>query len=296
MSSLTTYCPRCGHEIDSVFRQDDCPHCAREFSEPQEQKLWGVGTGFLVWLGSVGLLIGFQTIAIIIWLIVRYRETGAIPQIRMDWLVTILSVGSSFPAHILTLIMCWLVVTANGRRSFEQALGLSWHTQFKWVHAVALALLMVGFGSLIERVLPHQETELEQLLRMGVSVRIMVAALAVLTAPFVEEIVYRGILYSGIERTWGRNAGIVLVTLLFGGVHYFQYRESIAALTMIMSLSLVLTLLRAVTGKLLPCIATHLAYNGLNAVFLLMAPDQLPDTRSVRAALVFIFQILNIKF
>jgi CAAX protease family protein len=254
-------------------------------------KLWGVGTGFLVWLGSLGLLFGFQTIAIIVWFVVKYKEIGYFPrQPELDRLITVLSIGSYFPAHILTLVMCWLVVTGNGRRSFGETLGWNWHTQFKWVHAVALAFLMMGFGLLVEKVLPNQETELEKLLRMGTSVRILVASLAVLTAPFVEEIVYRGVLYTSIERAWGKNAGIVLVTILFAGVHYFQYRASYAALTVIITLSLVLTLLRAATGKLLPCIATHLVYNGLNAVILLMAPEQLPDTQSVKAAIAILCQ------
>jgi uncharacterized protein len=284
MSSLTTYCPNCGNEIDSVFKED-CPYCAMTPTPLVGQKLWGSGTGLLVWLGSIGLLIGFQTIAIIVWLIFRYIEVGKFPQhIEMDWLVTVLSVGSSFPAHILTLLMCWLVGTNRGQRPFGQTLGWGWHSQFKWVHAVALAVLMMGFGILVERFVPNQETELDKLLKMGTSVRILVASLAVLTAPLVEEVVYRGVLYSGIERTWGKTAGIVLVTALFAGVHYFQYQASYAALTVIVSLSLVLTLLRAATGKLLPCIATHLVYNGFNAVILLMAPEQLPDAQSVNAA------------
>jgi CAAX protease family protein len=259
--------------------------------EPQSTKLWGVGTGFLVWLGSLGLLFVFQTIAIVIWFIVKYKEFGYFPrQFELDRLLTVLSIGSSFPAHLLTLVMCWMVVTSNGRRSFGETLGWSWHTQFKWVHAVALAFLMMGFGLLIGKILPNQETELDKLLKMGTSVRIVVAALAVLTAPFVEEIVYRGVLYTSIERAWGKNAGIVLVTLVFAGVHYFQYRASYAALTAIVSLSLVLTLLRAATGKLLPCIATHLVYNGLNAVVLLLAPDQLPDPQSVKAGIAILCQ------
>jgi CAAX protease family protein len=290
MSSLTTYCPNCGNAFDSVFRQG-CPHCEMSHysAEPQEAKLWGPGTGLLVWMGSIGLLVFFQTIALIVWGLIIYRETGEIPKnFEMDWLLTVLSLGSTFPAHLLTLLICWMVVTARGSRSFRQTLGWSWHTQFKWVHAVALAFLMIGFGLLIEKILPHQETELEKLLKMGTSVRVLVAALAVLTAPVVEEVVYRGILYTGIERAWGKSAGVILVTLIFAGVHYLQYRSSYAALTVIVSLSLVLTLLRAVTGKLLPCIATHLVYNGLNAVFLLMAPEEMPDTNTAKTAVAIL--------
>jgi membrane protease YdiL (CAAX protease family) len=291
MSSLTSYCPNCGNELDSVFKELECPYCPMPAGpgEPKSMKLWGVRTGVLVWLGSLGLLFGFQTIAIIIWFIVEYKEIGYFPQqFELDWLITILSIGSIFPAHILTLVMCWLVVTSNGRRSFGETLGWNGHTRFKWFHAVGLAFLMIGFGLLIEKVLPNQETELEKLLRMGTSVRVLFASLAVLTAPFVEEVVYRGLLYTGIERAWGKKAGIILVTLCFASGHYSQYRASYAVLTVIVSLSLVLTLLRAATGKLLPCIATHLVYNGLNAVVILMAPEELLDSQSVKAAIAFV--------
>jgi membrane protease YdiL (CAAX protease family) len=297
MSSLTTYCPNCGNAFDSVFVQDTCPHCAMspDSAEPQEAKLWGPGTGFLVWMGSFALPIAFQVPAFIVWFFIRYNETGQFPpKIELDWLFTVLSLALSFPAFLLTLLMCWIVVTARGRRSFRQTLEWSWHTQFKWVHAVALAFLMVGFGYLIDKFLPSQETDFDRLLKMGTTVRVLIAALAVLAAPVVEEVVYRGILYSGIERAWGKGAGVVLVTLLFAGGHYVQYRESYAALIVIVSLSLVLTLLRAVTGKLLPCIATHLVFNGLNAVFLLMAPEEMPDRNPVKTAVAIICRVFGV--
>jgi hypothetical protein len=65
----------------------------------------------------------------------------------------------------------------------------------------------------------------------------------------------------------------VVVTFLFALVHVYQYMESYAALTAIVTLSLALTLLRALTGKLAPCVITHLVYNGLQAVGLLFAPE-----------------------
>ena len=105
---------------------------------------------------------------------------------------------------------------------------------------------------------------------MGMAIRIMVAALAVVTAPLIEEIVYRGMIYSSVEGLMGKSAAVTFVTLLFALVHAPQYWGSAAALTAILSLSLVLTLLRAWTGKLLPCVATHLVYNAIQAVVLLV--------------------------
>src|SRR5436309_849707 len=82
-----------------------------------------------------------------------------------------------------------------------------------------------------------------RLLRISTSVRVSVALLAVFTAPLVEEVVYRGILYSALARARGRSLSIVVVALLFAAAHFHQYRESLAVIAAILSLSLVLTLL-----------------------------------------------------
>ncbi|MCI0664542.1 MAG: hypothetical protein L0220_26070, partial [Acidobacteria bacterium] len=190
MSPLTTYCPKCGNALDPASGLD-CPTCATP-SYPvmqQEEKIWGPGTGLLVWLSSVVLIIGFQIIAIILWLAITMVQTGRMPQqFEIDWLLAVLSIASTFPAHLLTLFICWAVVSGRGQRPFWQTLGWSWHTQFKWVHAVGLAFLMMGVAYLAEKYLPHKETDLDKLLKMGTAVRVMVAALAVLTAPLVEEV------------------------------------------------------------------------------------------------------------
>jgi membrane protease YdiL (CAAX protease family) len=245
----------------------------------------------LAWFASVALLFGLQIIAVIIYLVIKLKETGELPKVFViDWLIAVLSIATTFPAHLLTLLVCWLVVTGRGKRPFLQTLGWSWHPQFKWVHAVGLAFLMMAVAFVLEKFLPHKETDLEKLLKLGTSVRVMVAALAVFTAPLVEEVVYRGVLYEGLERTWGKWAAVGGATLLFALVHVPQYWGSYAAITAILSLSLVLTLLRAWTGKILPCVATHLIYNGVQAVALLAAPDKMPDASRQKAVALAVWQ------
>jgi uncharacterized protein len=146
----------------------------------------------------------------------------------------------------------------------------------------------------LQYALPDKETDLEKLLKMGVEVRIMLAALAVATAPLIEEIVYRGVIYSSVDGLMGKGAAVTFVTLLFALVHAPQYWGSVASLTAILLLSFVLTLLRAWTGKLLPCVATHLVYNGIQAVGLLVAPQEMLNTQPNQAALTLVWQILGL--
>src|SRR5262249_22203589 len=103
-----------------------------------------------------------------------------------------------------------------------------------------------------------------------------------LTAPLVEEVVYRGVIYSAIEWWRGRLAAVIVVSLLFGAVHVPQYLGSFSAIAAILALSIVLTVLRAVTRQLLPCVATHLTFNLIQAVLLLAHQSNAPHTTAPR--------------
>jgi CAAX protease family protein len=132
-------------------------------------------------------------------------------------------------------------------------------------------------------------------LKLGTGVRIMIAALAVVTAPLIEEIVYRGVIYSTVESLMGKVAAVTFVTLLFALVHAPQYWGSVAALTSILSLSFVLTLLRAWTGKLLPCFATHLVFNSVQALALLVMSEEATKNQPSQIALTMVWSILGLE-
>jgi membrane protease YdiL (CAAX protease family) len=244
--------------------------------------MWGTGTGLLVWLVSTVLTLGLPLVFGLGYLIVKMFRTGQPPTeetLSRDVMLALITAGMTFPAHLLTLLICWLVVTSWGKRPFLQTISWGHPSVLDWVYAIALSGLMLSAGYVFQKLLPTSETSLEKLLKLSYSVRVMVAALAVLTAPLVEEVVYRGVLYAGIEKDWGKTAGVVVVTFLFALVHVPQYKESYAALAAILTLSLSLTLLRALTGKLGPCVITHLVYNGIQAAWLLLAPEDAADNQ-----------------
>jgi membrane protease YdiL (CAAX protease family) len=58
------------------------------------------------------------------------------------------------------------------------------------------------------------------------------------------------------------------VSLLFAGVHVFQYRNNLAVISVITLLSITLTVSRAVTGKLLPAFIIHLVFNGIQSALI----------------------------
>jgi membrane protease YdiL (CAAX protease family) len=126
----------------------------------------------------------------------------------------------------------------------------------------------------------------------------MLAFLAVATAPLVEEMIYRGLLYSALQRVTGRLFAVLIVAGMFAGLHVFQYRQNIGAILSIAILSLSLTALRAKTGRLLPCYVIHLIFNGVQSLIIVFYPylNSLVEssrTGAAKGAVTCIFRCLG---
>ena len=92
------------------------------------------------------------------------------------------------------------------------------------------------------------------------------------TAPFVEEFIYRGVLYAPLQRLAGVPGAVVIVLALFTVIHVPQYWPNKGVIAAVALLSIALTLVRAYSGRLLPCIVIHLVFNGIQAVYLVLEP------------------------
>ena len=95
----------------------------------------------------------------------------------------------------------------------------------------------------------------------------MVAANAVIGAPIIEEILYRGFLQQALRRggvgTW---PAIVLTGSIFALMHYtvLPPDTAISALTALLLLAIALGMIRERTGLIAPCIIAHAMFNALN--------------------------------
>jgi CAAX protease family protein len=296
MSSTVYSCPTCGRALASG-PGERCPQCAPTIhpepaTPPQSGAKWSdLLWAFVVWgVSGPFVLILDYILRFILWL-----KNRSLPEVQITRVAVIFFLAITLVMQLAGLAAAWMFVTRFGRRPFWRSLGWGWIPQFRLVHAIGLAFLMIGVAILAEHTLPHKETDLEKYLKMGTSIRIMFAALAVVTAPLIEEIIYRGVVYSTVEGLMGKGAAVTFVTLLFALVHAPQYWSSVASLAAILSLSFVLTLLRAWTGKLLPCFATHLVYNGIQAVGLLVAPEVAMRSQPDQAALTLVWRILGLE-
>lgn len=236
---------------------------------------WGIPSGILTWVGSVALLYLIGIVIVLPYTLthVQSKEPEKIREFLLtDKTAVFLQIFSTVPAHLLTLFIVWAVVTRFGKRPFWKTLGWSWSEGFGfWKCALlAVALLAVGYG--VSKLIGGEPTLIDQIVENSLASRYMLAFLAAASAPFIEELVYRGVLYSALQKTIGVLGAVIIVSLLFAAVHILEYYNNLGVILVISILSVSLTLLRAYTGRLLPCFIVHLVFNGIQAILILVEP------------------------
>jgi membrane protease YdiL (CAAX protease family) len=234
---------------------------------------WGTLSAFLVWLLSVALLLLLQLVVAIPYVVYKVVLHGGAPQdLGTDPTLIFISILSVLPAHILTFLAVWLVVTRAGKRPCWQSLGWHWPSNFGPWQAIGLAVLLLVLGGLATWFYGGSETQLDQIVNSSLKARFVTAVLAALTGPLVEELVYRGVMYSALKKAFGVTWAVAVVSILFGGVHVLQYYKNVAVIAVIALLSITLTVVRARSRSLLPSYIMHLVFNGIQAVILMVQP------------------------
>jgi membrane protease YdiL (CAAX protease family) len=176
------------------------------------------------------------------------------------------------PTHLLTLALIWAVATRLGKYSLREVFGFSWSPDFGLPKSVGMAISLFLMAFLIAALFGGQRTDLDQILESSRAAALTLAFIAVVTAPLIEEMTYRGLLYSALQRAIGRWFAVFVVAAMFAGLHVYQYRQNIGAILSISLLSFVLTFIRARTGRLLPCFVIHLVFNGVQSCIIVLEP------------------------
>ena len=251
---------------------------------------WGILEAVGVWIASILFILVIPTLFLLPYLATLNLPISDNEQLiefaKTDPTSVFLQIFAIIPAHILTILIAWLVVTRIRKFSFRNTLG--WESgEFRWWH---YCIILGGFfviAAVVGNYFPEQENDLVRILKSSRSAVYIVAFVATFTAPFVEEVVYRGVLYSAFQRTMGVPAAFLMVTFLFAVVHVPQYYPSYSTIFLLVILSLILTSIRVKTNNLLPCIILHTLFNGLQSVLLILEPFMAKPDVPQQAASVF---------
>ena len=183
----------------------------------------------------------------------------------------------------------------SGYRPRSAAFLANTRLEFPW-KTILLAVALLVVGVLFTQFLGGKETSLDQIINSSLKARFATAFLAFATAPLVEELIFRGVLYPALQRAIGMVAAVAIVTVLFAGIHVFQYYDNFGVVAVITMLSLSLTLLRARTGRLLPSFVIHLVFNGLQAAYLILQPFVGKSSTDSKPVVGFFFHYLSRLF
>jgi uncharacterized protein len=162
----------------------------------------------------------------------------------------------------------------KGRRSLAEDFGL----RMRWIDVplglglglvgqIALALVITVVYQALGIDLDRVGASAEELAGAAVDPLgvVLLLLVAVVAAPVLEELFYRGLWLRAAERRFGTAGAVVLTSLVFGVVHLQPY--DFAALA---GFGLILGVLTVRTGRLGPAIWAHVAFN-LTAVVNLLA-------------------------
>ena len=86
---------------------------------------------------------------------------------------------------------------------------------------------------------------------------------AIAIAPPVEEFVFRGVMWTGLSRSWGGGAAGAVVTVVFVALHFPETRTYVPAIAAITGLGLSTLAIRRLSRSLVPSVLLHASYNGV---------------------------------
>ncbi len=259
----------------SEAEQPTPPNTLLPIAASPDDPPWNGWTAVGVWLFSVASIVVIPSVFLGIYAVSRGVSLGD-QELLKDFILTDQGaiVAQLLPillAHLLTIAVAWIAVTRFNTYSFRKMLG--WEKGgFTWWH---YCIILIGFfvaATIVTAIVPEQENDLLRILKSSRSAVYIVAFFATFTAPLVEEVVYRGLLYSAFQRTFGVSAAFVLATLLFSIVHVPQYWPSYSTIFLLTLLSVTLTAIRIKTNNLLPCVILHTLFNGLQSILLILEP------------------------
>ena len=176
------------------------------------------------------------------------------------------TLGALIASALVTYLVADRVIRKKGGETFEQA--IDWSVGPAKGRAIgaavgaALAALYLGSAVVFP---PDAELEGGPMAQMAVEGGIPRLAWSVLAlaAPFLEEFLFRGALFTGMKRSWDGTVAGIFTAAVFVVAHITEIQGYLPAFLAISALAILTQQARSRFRSLGPAVAVHLAYNGV---------------------------------
>ena len=174
---------------------------------------------------------------------------------------------------VLLIGLVYLLVRVVRGLPFAQTLGLG---RFTFRHGlqvffggIALAIIVNAASLLFP---PPEGLGLEPYL-VSQTAALMMLGLAMVAAPIAEEIIFRGYIFTLVEKRWSATAAIWTSGLLFGALHFPQLWPEVPQMLLLVAVGIAFSAVRASTGSTTATIVMHFSYNAMLSVGYLFSEE-----------------------
>jgi uncharacterized protein len=224
---------------------------------PEPEPVFGMLEVVFTFLGMLLAILFCGAIAVVIAHHVASLSRVPLAELANDPRVLL---PAQLAAYLLVLGALWRLFTHHFRIGFLPA--LSWRWPLRWPVFLAWGVLLalaVRFGA---HFLPEPpELPIDKMLRTPFDAWLM-TAFGVLIAPFVEEVLFRGLLFPALARRTGALFSLVVTSTFFGVIHAQQLAGAWIQVTCIVLVGTVLTVVRWRFRSLASSTLVHVGYNG----------------------------------
>jgi len=176
-------------------------------------------------------------------------------------------------ATVTTVIISWFFERDLFKGEQQAKIGWSWGSWFYLKMGLAGGAFLAGAIILISTLLPIDSNlnsvHFGLLSTQGIS-RFILIILMVVCAPIAEELLFRGVMFYGISRSWGQPTGCILVTLLFALSHITKITAYWPTFFALIFLGTFTLFLRLRSQSISPPMFLHSSYNLIVAIFVLL--------------------------
>ena len=173
----------------------------------------------------------------------------------------------------LMLAYIYVLVAVGHAQPFWSMLRWRRMTPGKTLGCLVGGALLTAAIALLPPLLPDaNQFPLESLFNSRASAY-AIGAFAILVAPFMEEMIFRGILFGIFESQVGLRFAILITAILFGGLHVPEYWGAWNHMFLIFLVGLVFSLARGMSGSLAPSVFLHVGYNASMMIALFLSTE-----------------------